>query len=102
MLAATAGAARPPASLHLVKLAPLTVGGTGFRPAERIRVTLVFGTTEVRRVIAGKTGRFVARFDDDVQLSRCNIRFAVSAAGARGTNAALKIPRPACMPARSP
>jgi hypothetical protein len=102
ILAATAGAASYPASLHLVKLAPFTVRGSGFKPAERVRVTLVFRTTQVRRVVAARTGTFVARFDENVRLSRCSVAFSVRATGGRGTNAALKIPRPACMPARSP
>jgi hypothetical protein len=88
--------------LHLVKLAPFTVRGSGFHSREHVKVTLVFRTTEVRRVTASKAGAFVARFDESVQLSRCNIGFSVRAIGGRGTNAALKIPRPACIPARSP
>jgi hypothetical protein len=94
--ATTAGAAvqanphRP--ALSVVVHDPVTIKGSGFRPGERIRVTL--RQERVRIVRAGSGGGFVVRFS--VGLHRCDLVRAVAIGG--GTRAAIKLlPSPACL-----
>jgi hypothetical protein len=54
----------------------------------------------VHRVVAGKGGGFRAALGA-ATVSRCNA-VVVTAVGTSGRRATLKIPRPACSPARNP
>ncbi len=97
VLAAPVFASTSP-TLKLQSLDPLVVRGAAFRPAERIRVTLVApGLTEKRRLRASRHGTFRADFGD-VQIGRCG-GFTVRAVGGSGNATTLKRPPlPACMP----
>jgi hypothetical protein len=91
---AIGGESRKKATLRLSGDAPLTLRGANFLPSERVRVTVTAG--EVRRtkqVTATRAGVFVVRFD--AAYDRCS-GFIARAVGARGTQAALKLPLPAC------
>ena len=76
---------------------PLAVHGRGFHPREHVRVTIGARVDTVR---ASRTGTFVAPFPG-LTLSRCGA-ILVRAAGSEGTAAALQVPRPACLPVRTP
>ena len=90
-----AGAPSPRrASLQLVSLAPLVVGGKHFGAREPVLVNY-FGGGQVRRVVglrAKRNGDFSASFD--LRLDRC-AAFTVRAAGLRGSRAVLQV-EPAC------
>jgi len=78
-------------SLEVRTLHPFKVQGREFRPAERIRVSLVVSEGQirhVRRVTANKSGAFVASFLG-VQIGRCDA-FVVAVRGNRGSKATLK------------
>jgi hypothetical protein len=95
--AAPAAAAPPPPSLTLVRTAPLTVRGSGFAPLERVRLTAPATGASVR---ASSSGAFTAALPG-ARVSRCSA-LVVRAVGAGGSTALLKLPRPACMDAKSP
>jgi hypothetical protein len=75
-------------------LAPLTVGGANFRPAESVRVTLESPVHHSVRVHARPNGSFVAVFRG-VAVERCD-GFLVRAAGSKGSTAMLRSPRLMC------
>lgn len=91
--AAPASSSRP--ALRIVAEAPLTVGGSSFGPRELVRVTAVgrFGRRS-RSVYATRAGRFVARFAG-LSGDPCTLRL-VTASGARGSRAALRLPPGVC------
>jgi hypothetical protein len=93
--AGTAGSDRT-ARLQLASAAPLTLGGTGFVAGERVRVTVTTVTTRSKRVVAGRSGRFIVRFAG-VAYDRCNGLLA-QASGSEGSLARLKRPQPLCPP----
>lgn len=84
------------ARLQLADAAPLTLRGTGFVPAERVRLTVSTQTTRTRRVVAGRSGTFVVRFAG-IAYDRCNDLLA-QATGSEGSLARLKRPQPFCPP----
>jgi hypothetical protein len=85
------GASR--ARVRIVTLSPLVVRGTGFKVREHVRVTATPGG--IRRVVSNAGGTFRATFSTPVD--RC-MGLSVSAVGARGDRAAVKLPQPACPP----
>jgi hypothetical protein len=86
--------------LRVVTASPLVVGGSHFRSRERVRLDVVSAGGLVKRVVAGATGVFTARFDN-VFLSHCDALL-IKAAGSNGSAAVLKRPAPAgCLPVRS-
>jgi hypothetical protein len=98
VIAAPAALAAPPPSLALVRATPgLTVRGNGFKPLERVRVTAPRASAVVR---ASQSGGFTVVLTG-AAMSRCS-GLVVHAVGASGTTALLKIPRPACLPVKSP
>jgi hypothetical protein len=97
VVAAPAWAGSSPA-LRLVHTSPFVVAGSHFGAHERVTVTMTTTQRIVRHVTARTDGSFSVGFGK-VELGRC-AGFAVSAVGAAGSRAALKVPRPACMPAR--
>lgn len=84
------------ARLHLVSTAPVKVRGTGFRAAERVRVTAISEWRRTKRVVATRTGRFTVSFGG-VAYDRCN-GLVVTAEGAQGSLARFKLPQPLCPP----
>jgi hypothetical protein len=95
-LAGAAAATSAPPRLAIAARTPtVVVHGSGFRPRERVTVTA--GTT-VAHIRATRLGTFTV--DTGLTLSRCTA-FLVRAVGSAGSDVLLKLPQPACMPARS-
>jgi hypothetical protein len=91
--AGTASAAAP--ALRVVADNPLTLRGTGFRPAEAVRVTVRMGTkrwTQAAR--AGARGAFTVRFR--VRLDYCATPLRITARGALTGLAVARIPIREC------
>lgn len=83
------------AKLDLVTMKPLTLRGTRFVAAEKVRLTVVVGGNRiVRRTIADRSGSFSQRFLP-VTADRCDRLLAV-AVGSRGSRASIKPFQPAC------
>ncbi len=77
------------AILRVLDTAPMTVRGTGFRPAEHVTLTLTAsGATRVRHPTAGAAGRFVAVFGG-VTIGHCRGYF-LRATGDRGSRAVFR------------
>jgi hypothetical protein len=87
-------------ALRLLSLHPVQVRGVHFRPSERVTVALVTTVTRVRHARAIGAGSFVVGFGD-VPISHCS-GFTIRAVGSQGSVAVYKLPRPACLPVRSP
>ena len=90
-------AAAAPDSVHpalrVLDKTPLILRGTGFEPAERVRVTVVAQNTQlVRRTLASRLGTFVVRFETVVDA--CYGAQAATAVGARGSKASIVLERP--------
>jgi hypothetical protein len=88
--AGQSGAAVQRATLRIVDdSTPPTLRGTGFQPHERVRVTIVAGTTRtVRPTVASASGRFLLRLTT-IDINAC-AGFSTVAVGNRGTRATLK------------
>lgn len=100
-LTGSPAAARNPAPvLTLAGKTPVVVHGAHFIPRETIRIVVAPAAGAPIRIRADRAGTFTVRLPG-VQLSRCG-GFQVRATGTHGTIAMLKLPRPACMPARKP
>jgi hypothetical protein len=94
------GASTRTGTLRLADTAPLAVTGTRFlaREAVVVRATLE-GRRLIRRTRASAAGRFTTTFTGHAVNDRCNSDLRVSASGARGTEAVLKVgPQPQCPP----
>jgi hypothetical protein len=88
------------ASIRLVSTAPLTVRGTHFAAHERVRVS--FRTSAALPVVvvrATAAGAFTAAAPAGVPYDRCSSPLVVSAAGASGDRAVLRLPPRLCPPA---
>jgi hypothetical protein len=81
--AAAAPAAAAKASLKIVKLSPLTIRGTGFKPAERVRLTLSAGATGIARGTATAAGTVTVSFPR-ARVTACTA-YTLRATGAAGT-----------------
>jgi hypothetical protein len=88
----SAVATRP--ALRLLDEAPLTLGGTGFRANEHVKVVAVVGSRSVRWVTAGSGGRFGVRFRG-LGANECR-GLTVTAIGDRGSRAAYRRPPGVC------
>ena len=98
----SAGAVSKPA-LKLVRANPLTLRGSGFARHERVRVTVSADRTFFRTVRTTGAGTFTAAFDDvSFSFDRCGDGWIISARGARGDRAVLKLPQPDCPPSLGP
>jgi hypothetical protein len=75
-------------TLKVVKLKPFTVRGTGFKPAERVTITLGTGLKGTARGTATAKGTVVVTFPT-AKATSCT-RYAVRAVGAAGTRVILK------------
>jgi hypothetical protein len=83
------------AKLTVVKMQPLTLRGTRFLTAERVRLTVVAGGDRfVRSTTANSDGSFTQSFPA-VMVDRCNRLIAV-AIGSRGSRAAIRPFQLAC------
>ena len=83
------------AKLTVLTMQPVTLRGTRFLAAEKVRLTVVAGGDRfVRRTTATSSGSFVQRFPA-ITGDRCNRLLAV-AVGSRGSRATIKPFQPAC------
>jgi hypothetical protein len=97
LLAAVSADARTRPALKLIDPVPFVVRGTGFKPAERVHVTLV--ATPGRRSFtrrASRSGSFTVRIPVTPLL--CQRARAVVAVGARGSRAWLALDGSDCWP----
>jgi hypothetical protein len=80
-------------ALRVLDKAPLILRGTGFKPAERVKVTVVTQPAQlVRRSSTSRFGTFVVRFDTTVDP--CYGARAAAAVGMRGSKASIVLARP--------
>ena len=84
-------------TLHLADRSPITVQVTGFRPHERVTVTVVSGRRWTKAGSTGLTGALRVTFPG-TRLARCAV-YRLSAVGAHGEIAWLRPPAPMCVPA---
>jgi hypothetical protein len=99
----TASGAPTKPVLKLVRTAPLTVRGTHFYARERVRVTVDASRRFVRTVRTSAAGAFTATFDNaSLVFDRCGNNWIISARGAGGDAAMLKLPQPDCPPSLGP
>jgi hypothetical protein len=76
------------AKLRLSDEEPITFRGSGFRPSERVKVTVVAGKRAVHWASAGGAGGFIVRFQG-LSANVCK-GFSAIAVGDRGSRAAFK------------
>jgi hypothetical protein len=78
------------ASIELVSNSPFVVAGTGFRPAEQVRLVAYRGAVRTTRTVsATRRGTFRVRLAASAGAG-CAV-VAVTATGSKGSRAALKI-----------
>jgi hypothetical protein len=83
------------AKLTIVKMQPLTLRGTGFLAAEKVRLTVVAGGDRfVRSTTVNSSGSFTQGFPS-ATVDRCN-RLVAVAIGSRGSRAAIRPFQLAC------
>jgi hypothetical protein len=87
-VAATAPAAATKATVRIVKLSPLTIRGTGFKPAERVTVTLSAGAAGSARGIATAAGTVTVTIPK-AKVTACTA-YTLRAVGAAGTKVTFK------------
>jgi hypothetical protein len=87
------GIARTP-RLEIVRAAPLTIRGAGFRARERVRVLATAAGVETRRVSASAAGTFTVRLS--LEAGRCTA-LVVQAFGAAGSRAMIDRPTLDCI-----
>ena len=99
-LAVPAVAAGPAPTLRLLSDQPLTVRGAHFKVHERVRVTSYVDATKRSKLVRTTTiGTFKVSFDVPMAFDPCVESLRVTAVGARGSAATLKLPQRACPPA---
>ncbi|MEP6977977.1 MAG: hypothetical protein ABI948_07980 [Thermoleophilia bacterium] len=77
------------ARVAITSLAPFTVRGSSFQPAERVALLVSVKSRWERTVVASSTGSFVARFTGPT-IGPCSAYF-VRARGNRGSLAVIKV-----------
>lgn len=86
---------REPA-MKIIDRTPLTLRGTGFAPAERVRLVVRVPGRVQKRVTASRRGAFVVAFDK-AAYNRCS-GLTAFAIGSLGSRARLLLPAPVCPP----
>jgi hypothetical protein len=79
-----------------LRVAGQTVQGRQFHKREIVRVTFVFESRQVRRVRSSATGSFGVLLP--AAYDPCNGSLTITALGALGDQARLKLPQRACLP----
>jgi hypothetical protein len=87
-VAAAAPAAAAKATLRVVKLSPLTIRGTGFKPAEHVKVALSAGASGTVRGTATAAGTLTVAFPK-AKVTACTA-YTLRAVGAAGTKVTFK------------
>ena len=85
-LASARAATRP--ALRLMDASPVAFRGVGFKPHERVRVSVYAGERATKRAVAGVRGRFVVRFSN-LDPNACS-GFSAIAVGNEGSRASFK------------
>jgi hypothetical protein len=99
--ASSAGTGNRDPALRLTSRQPPIVRGIEFKASERVRVSITAQERVTKVVRASRQGVFVASFPA-MLVTRCD-QIRVVAVGRRGSHAVLKLlPRPMCLPQRSP
>jgi hypothetical protein len=93
-------AAAPTPALSISMRQPVAVRGAHFAPRESVRVIVLLNGSHTVRAHASGTGSFSVTFPN-LSLGPCG-GLQISATGARGSVATLKLPQRACMPAKNP
>jgi hypothetical protein len=85
-------------ALSVLSYSPVVVGARGFRRLERVTLRLVVAESRyVRKIRAGRAGRFAVRFEQVSAECKPFVVTAVGAAGSRATTRRLAIPPPCGM-----
>ena len=96
-VAAPAAARAVKPSLTLAAAQPATVRGAHFARLERVRVSFGTGDNSATRTVrTTASGTFVATAPAAFAYSPCGAPLVVSAVGARGDRATLKVPQREC------
>ena len=82
------------ARVEIVRTAPLTIRGTGFKAGERVRLLATGDGVETRRIAATTAGSFTARFG--LPAGRCTA-LVVQAIGNMGSRATIDRPTLDCI-----
>ena len=77
------------AHINFPSLSPVTVRGTGFRPSERVAVTVSAKQTRTKTVTATRFGSFRVTFPG-LSIGHCEA-FGASAKGNRGSRTSFKV-----------
>ena len=97
LAAAVAQGAGGRPALRLVRIDPLTVAGSSFRPAERVTIAAyVAGARRTVQATAGARGGFRVRLGRVPAYDPCAFALFVSARGSRGSSASVRIPPRLC------
>ncbi len=97
-VATAAPAADAKATVKIVKLSPLTIRGSGFKPAERVTLTLSAGAAGRAKGTATATGILRVSFPK-TKVTACTA-YTLRAVGASGTRVTFKhTVKPSCKPA---
>jgi hypothetical protein len=91
-IASARAVSRP--ALRLMDAGPVAFRGTGFKPHERVRISVYAGERAAKRVVAGARGRFVVRFAG-LNPNAC-AGFSALAVGNEGSRAVFKRPPGTC------
>jgi hypothetical protein len=94
VLATGAAGAIARATVSVPQTTPFTVKATGFRPLEKVKVTVFYKGAHSRTIIAGNRGAFAAIFPA-VNVGTCGT-YSVKATGNHGSKATFKRVRPRC------
>lgn len=95
-VSSAAGSSSPP-RLRMIKLSPLTVQGSHFKPYAHVKVTLISAARTTKRVRAGRHGRFTVTFSSAV-VDRCS-QWTMKAIQPGHAPVLILGPKPACPPA---
>jgi hypothetical protein len=96
-VAAPAAPRQARVALRIVDTSPLTVRGTGWHARERVRVKVAAEATTTRTVQTTLAGAFTTAFPT-VTVQRCGDPVWITAIGASGARATVKLPVPECPP----
>jgi hypothetical protein len=98
-LSVASGQPEQKAELRLLQTKPLALRGTGFRPGESVRVTLLASIKRTsRRATAGPNGSFKVSFPRGA-AEGCSLQIA-HAVGSEGSRASVRVGRAPCPPPR--
>jgi hypothetical protein len=92
VVAAPDGVARTRPTIHVTRIVPITVTGTGFKAGERVKVVVRIPAVHRKTVTASRRGRFTAIFR--VAAGKC-LAIRALATGNEGSRATAYVP-PSC------